>query len=137
MGLTGNTVSLLASGVGGILLFLATIPAVLYIDQLGRKPVLITGAIGMGIAHFIVAGLDGQYNTSWAEHKAAGWVAVVFVWIYEINFGYSWGVSCRILRLTRCQGLKLTVIVAGCMGYGFRDLPSWSKSQGYLNWRFF
>lgn len=93
MGLTGNTVSLLASGVGGILLFLATIPAVLYIDQLGRKPVLIAGAIGMGVSHFIVAGLDGQYNTSWAEHKAAGWVAVVFVWIYQINFGYSWGVS--------------------------------------------
>ncbi|KAJ5663489.1 hypothetical protein N7507_004220 [Penicillium longicatenatum] len=91
LGLTGNTISLLASGVGGILLFLATIPAVLYIDQLGRKPVLIAGAIGMGIAHFIVAGLDGQYNTSWADHKAAGWVAVVFVWIYQINFGYSWG----------------------------------------------
>ncbi|KAJ5523381.1 hypothetical protein N7513_012925 [Penicillium frequentans] len=91
LGLTGNTVSLLASGVGGILLFLATIPAVLYIDQLGRKPVLIAGAIGMGVSHFIVAGLDGQYNTSWADHKAAGWVAVVFVWIYQINFGYSWG----------------------------------------------
>ncbi|KAJ5930396.1 hypothetical protein N7466_005889, partial [Penicillium verhagenii] len=91
LGLTGNTSSLLASGVGGILLFLATIPAVLYIDQLGRKPVLIAGAIGMGISHFIVAALDGQFNTSWQHHKAAGWVAVVFVWIYEINFGYSWG----------------------------------------------
>jgi MFS family permease len=104
LGLTGNTVSLLASGVGGILLFLATIPAVLYIDQLGRKPVLIAGAIGMGIAHFIVAGLDGQYNTSWADHKAAGWVAVVFVWIYQINFGYSWGVSCKLSLDTKGSG---------------------------------
>lgn len=93
MGLTGNTTSLLASGVGGILLFVATIPAVLYIDQLGRKPVLIAGAVGMGACHIIVAGLDGQYNTSWGTHPAAGWVAVVFVWLYEVNFGYSWGVS--------------------------------------------
>jgi hypothetical protein len=47
----------------------------------------------MGISHFIVAGLYGSFGKSWPSHKAAGWVAVVFVWIYEINFGYSWGVS--------------------------------------------
>ncbi|KAJ6119156.1 hypothetical protein N7523_003436 [Penicillium sp. IBT 18751x] len=91
LGLTGNTTSLLASGVGGILMFLATIPAVLYIDQLGRKPVLIAGAIGMGVSHIIVAALYGSFNKDWAAHRAAGWVAVVFVWIYEIHFGYSWG----------------------------------------------
>ncbi|KUL81931.1 hypothetical protein ZTR_10352 [Talaromyces verruculosus] len=91
LGLTGNTTSLLAGGVGGILLFFATIPAVLYIDQFGRKPVLISGALGMGICHFIVAGLYGAYGTNWPAHKAAGWVAVVFVWLYEVNFGYSWG----------------------------------------------
>ena len=93
LGLTGNTTSLLAGGVGGVLLFFATIPAVLYIDRFGRKPVLIAGALGMGISHFIVAGLYGSFGSSWPSHKAAGWVAVVFVWIYEINFGYSWGVS--------------------------------------------
>ncbi|EPS28365.1 hypothetical protein PDE_03311 [Penicillium oxalicum 114-2] len=97
LGLTGNTTSLLAGGVGGILLFLATIPAVLYIDQLGRKPVLITGAVGMGICHLVVAGLDGKYNSSWPEHRAAGWVAVVFVWLYQVNFGYSWGPGAWVL----------------------------------------
>ena len=66
-------------------------------DQWGRKPLLITGALGMGISHIIVAGLQGKYNKSWAEHKAAGWVAVVFVWIYEINFGYSWGPGAWVL----------------------------------------
>ncbi|CAI7676309.1 unnamed protein product [Penicillium pancosmium] len=93
LGLTGNTTSLLASGVGGILMFLATIPAVLYIDQFGRKPVLIAGAVGMGICHIIVAGLMGTYAKDWAIGRsgAAGWAAVVFVWLYEVNFGYSWG----------------------------------------------
>lgn len=97
LGLTGSTSSLLAGGVGGILLFCATIPAVLYMDKWGRKPLLITGALGMGASHIIVAGLQGKYNTSWATHKAAGWTAVVFVWIYEINFGYSWGPGAWVL----------------------------------------
>ncbi|KAI5244571.1 general substrate transporter [Aureobasidium subglaciale] len=98
LGLTGNTTSLLASGVGGILLMLATIPAVLYIDQLGRKPVLIAGAIGMGVSHIIVASLYGAFGpTNWEGRAAAGWVAVVFVWIYQINFGYSWGPGAWVL----------------------------------------
>jgi MFS family permease len=47
LGLSSNTVSLLATGVVGIVMFISTIPSVLYIDKLGRKPILIIGAIGM------------------------------------------------------------------------------------------
>jgi MFS family permease len=47
LGLSDNTTSLLASGVVGVLIFLFTVPAVLYVDMLGRKPILIIGAIGM------------------------------------------------------------------------------------------
>lgn len=35
-------------------MFIATIPAVMYVDKLGRKPVLITGAIGMATCHIII-----------------------------------------------------------------------------------
>lgn len=65
-------------------MFLATIPAVLYVDQWGRKPTLIVGAIGMGICHFVVAAIIGSFQDSWDTHKAAGWVAVVFVWLFAI-----------------------------------------------------
>jgi hypothetical protein len=34
-------------------MFLATIPAVLYIDKIGRKPVLVSGAIWMATCHFV------------------------------------------------------------------------------------
>jgi sugar porter (SP) family MFS transporter len=91
LGLDGNTNSLLASGVGGILMFLATIPAVLWIDSFGRRPLLIIGAIGMAISHFVVAGILGQFENDFANHPAAGWVAVVFVWLFVLHFGYSWG----------------------------------------------
>jgi len=91
LGLNGNALSLLATGVVGISMFLATIPAVLYVDQLGRRPVMISGAFLMAFCHFLVAILTGLFHNTWSSHVAAGWVACVFVWIFAIGFGYSWG----------------------------------------------
>ncbi|KAJ5296404.1 conidial yellow pigment biosynthesis polyketide synthase [Penicillium atrosanguineum] len=91
MDLPGNTTTLLATGVVGIVEFLFTIPAVLWVDQIGRKKILIAGAVGMATCHFIVAGIIGSYQGTFDEHRAAGWVAIVFVWIFVINFAYSWG----------------------------------------------
>lgn len=58
-------------------MFLATIPAVLYIDRVGRKPVLAIGALGMALCHFIIAILLAKNETQWATQQAAGWAAVV------------------------------------------------------------
>lgn len=91
LGQTDNTVSLLATGVVGIVMFVATAPAVLWIDRIGRKPVLITGAIGMATCHIIIAILFAKNSDNWPEHKAAGWAAVAMVWLFVVHFGYSWG----------------------------------------------
>ncbi|KAJ5910535.1 hypothetical protein N7504_005178 [Penicillium tannophilum] len=91
MQLPGNTTTLLATGVVGIVEFVFTIPAVLWVDQIGRKKILIAGAVGMASCHFIVAGIIGGYQGKWLENRAAGWTAIVFVWIFVINFAYSWG----------------------------------------------
>jgi hypothetical protein len=88
LGQTSNTVSLLATGVVGIVMFVATVPAVLWVD---RKPVLITGAIGMATCHIIIAVLFAKNADSWPEHQAAGWAAVAMVWLFVVHFGYSWG----------------------------------------------
>jgi len=91
LGLTGNSLSLLATGVVGIAMFLTTIPAVIWVDQVGRKPVLVSGAFLMAACHIIVAILTGLFHDSWDTHVAQGWVACVFVWIFAMGFGYSWG----------------------------------------------
>ncbi|KAI0777078.1 general substrate transporter [Irpex lacteus] len=91
LGLSGNSVSLLATGVVGIVMFLATIPAVIWVDNAGRKPILVSGAFIMAACHIIVAVLSGLYEDSWPDHSAAGWVACAFVWIFAMAFGYSWG----------------------------------------------
>lgn len=91
LGLSSNAISLLAIGVVGIVMFIATIPSVLYTDNIGRKPILTIGAIGMGMCHIIVAAIVATYRDSWETHKAAGWAAVIMVWLFIVYFGYSWG----------------------------------------------
>jgi MFS family permease len=112
LGLSNNTTSLLASGVVGILIFVSTIPAVLYVDRLGRKPILTVGAIGMATwyvfgcsseclvlcsltnrlnSHIIVAILVAKNQNNWPAHPAAGWAAIAMVWLFIVHFGYSWG----------------------------------------------
>ncbi|KAG8992509.1 hypothetical protein FRB94_011536 [Tulasnella sp. JGI-2019a] len=91
LGLSGNSTNLLATGVVGIVMFFATFPTVMYLDRIGRKSVLIVGALGMAICHTFLAILSGVYEDSWPQHKVAGWWAVVFVWLYAICFGFSWG----------------------------------------------
>ncbi|KAI4149510.1 MAG: hypothetical protein L6R39_002488 [Caloplaca ligustica] len=93
LGTSSNTTSLLATGVVGVAMFLATIPAVLYIDKLGRKPVMLVGALGMGTCHMIIAVIFARNEHPWSvgANKAAGWAAVAMVWLFVVHFGYSWG----------------------------------------------
>ena len=45
----------------------------------------------MAVCHFIVAGIIGSYSGNFENNPGGGWAAVVFVWIFIINFAYSWG----------------------------------------------
>lgn len=65
--------------------------AVLYVDKLGRKPILIIGAIGMATCHIIIAVIVAKNADQWTTHAAAGWAAVAMVWLFVVHFGYSWG----------------------------------------------
>jgi len=91
LGLDNTTTSLLATGVVGIVMFLATIPSVLWIDRVGRKPVLTIGAIGMATCHIIIAVIVAKNIDQWQHHAAAGWAAICMVWLFVVHFGYSWG----------------------------------------------
>jgi len=91
LGMSSTTTALLATGVVGIVMFIATIPSVLWIDRIGRRPVLTIGAIGMATCHIIIAILVAKNKDQWGSQPGAGWAAVVMVWLFVIHFGYSWG----------------------------------------------
>ncbi|KAJ5212605.1 Major facilitator superfamily domain general substrate transporter [Penicillium cinerascens] len=94
-GFSSTKQTLLATGVTGILQITFTLPSVLYLDKFGRKTFLIVGAIGMFCCHIVVATVEGIYKPNWDKHegldKTQGWVAIVFIWLFAVNFAYSWG----------------------------------------------
>ncbi|CAO3586614.1 unnamed protein product [Absidia cylindrospora] len=91
LGLAGGSVSLLATGVIGIINFLFTFVTVLFLDKFGRKKFLMTASTGLTISMVIVAAIVGTYENDWPNHTREGWVAVAFIYIYIANFAYSWG----------------------------------------------
>lgn len=72
-------------------MLVTTIPMILYVDKIGRKIVLVTGAIAMGACHIIIAVIFAKNRDQWPTHRDAGWAAIVFVWLFAGNFGWSWG----------------------------------------------
>lgn len=90
LGLSDNTTSLLGTGLYGIVNCLSTLPAMFLIDRVGRKPLLLSGAVGTFISLVIVAGIVGKYDGQLDVYKNAGRTAIAFIFIYDVNFSYSW-----------------------------------------------
>ncbi|KAG8991138.1 hypothetical protein FRB93_002918 [Tulasnella sp. JGI-2019a] len=65
-GLTGRRGNLIASSVQYVLNVVMTIPAIIYIDKWGRRPMLLIGLAFMAFWLFLVGGLQGHYG-HWAE----------------------------------------------------------------------
>jgi SP family sugar:H+ symporter-like MFS transporter len=79
----------------GLVNILATIPAIMLVDRLGRKPLLLAGSIGMALTLGTLAvvfanagvGEDGKP----ALTNAAAVIGLVAANLYIVAFGVSWG----------------------------------------------
>lgn len=114
LGLYGKTAGLLATGVYGIVNTLSTLPALFLIDRVGRRPLLMCGAVGTFISLVVVGGIIGGYGDSLRTHKSAGWAGIAFIYIYDINFSYSfapigWVLPSEIFNLgNRSKAMAIT-----------------------------
>lgn len=83
-GWTGRS-AILMTGINGITYLLSTIPPWYLVDNWGRRPILLCGAVAMvislsSISYFIFLNID-----------ATPVLTVIFVMIYNAAFGASWG----------------------------------------------
>lgn len=91
IGLRGDSITLLVSGGIGIVQLLAVLPAIVYIDRWGRKPLLRGGAAIMATAHLTIAMLVSTFEDEWADYPAAAWIAVGGIYVFTAAYGVSFG----------------------------------------------
>lgn len=93
IGFQGTSVQLLATGVYGLVKMITTLVFMIWIvDRFGRRPALITGAVGAGIAMFYLA-IYSQVSDSFNRippSDGGSRAAVAMVYIYAIFYGFSW-----------------------------------------------
>ncbi|RSH89617.1 hypothetical protein EHS25_002168 [Saitozyma podzolica] len=139
IGLTGGTIGLLATGVVGIVNFVMTIPAVLFVDNFGRKPMLAIGEFNMAISHATIAGIIAVYGGRFADgHKAAGNGAVFMVYWYIAWFAVTWGplawvVSAEVFPLDmRAKGMSISSAINWIMNFTVAEVtPVMFTNIGY------
>ena len=54
----------------------AVLPAIAFIDRVGRKDLLRGGSVVMTVSHLSIAFLVLSYQADWSAHPMAAWVAV-------------------------------------------------------------
>lgn len=81
--------SMLQTIIMGFVNVVFTVVAILTVDKWGRKPLLITGSIGMAIGMFAISAL--------AFNNIIGISTLVFIIIYTASFMMSWGPICWVL----------------------------------------
>lgn len=106
-GYSGNT-GLVSSSIQYVLNTVITIPALYLLDKVGRRPVLLCGALGMLTFQFGVAGILGTYGEYVApedrvsqtvtlripdSHKSAARGVIACCYLFVCSFAVSWGVT--------------------------------------------
>lgn len=77
--------ALLMTGINATVYLLSTIPPWFLVDRWGRKPILISGGISMGLCLGLIAWV------MWLDVLATPLLVALLVIIYNASFGYSWG----------------------------------------------
>ncbi|GHU89374.1 D-xylose transporter XylE [Bacteroidia bacterium] len=81
--------SMMQTIIMGLVNVIFTVLAILTVDKWGRKPLLITGSIGMAVGMFAISIL--------AFNNIIGISTLVFIIIYTASFMMSWGPICWVL----------------------------------------
>ncbi|KAL0265020.1 hypothetical protein SLS55_000977 [Diplodia seriata] len=119
LGYSGTSVNLLATGVYGIVKMITTLIFMLFcVDRLGRRPALLVGALGAGVAMFYLAGyskLSGSFTSDSVPRDAGANAALAMIYVYAVFYGFSWNgltwVVCSEIMPTRVRTASMMLSV--------------------------
>ncbi|GER70306.1 putative metabolite transport protein YwtG [Weizmannia acidilactici] len=111
----GDSAAILGTVGIGIVNVIITAVAVLIIDKVGRKPLLLIGNAGMSIALFILGIVSALLGSS----PAASWTTVVCLAVYIAFFSLTWGPVVWVM-LSEIFPLKIRGI-----GMGIGSVANW------------
>ncbi|KAJ5476066.1 General substrate transporter [Penicillium sp. IBT 31633x] len=86
-----SSMQLIMSGVLNVVQLVGVTTSIWTMDVVGRRKLLLVGAVLMALSHIIIAALVGIFSVDWPSHKAEGWTSVAFLLFYMLAFGASWG----------------------------------------------
>ncbi|MDR0581695.1 MAG: D-xylose transporter XylE [Prevotellaceae bacterium] len=128
--------SLLQTIVMGLVNVIFTVLAIMTVDKWGRKPLLITGSIGMAVGMFAISTL--------AFFDVIGISTLVFIIIYTASFMMSWGPICWVLiaeifpNKIRGQAVAIAVAAQWAANYLISSTyPPMMEYSGALTYGFY
>ncbi|MCL1933884.1 MAG: D-xylose transporter XylE [Candidatus Azobacteroides sp.] len=128
--------SMLQTIIMGLVNVIFTVVAIMTVDKWGRKPLLITGSIGMAIGMFAISALS--FN------NIIGISTLVFIIIYTASFMMSWGPICWVLiseifpNKIRGQAVAIAVAAQWAANYLISSTyPSMMEFSGGMTYGFY
>lgn len=94
-GLTSSDASFFASGISALVIFVVTIPGLIYADRWGRRASLIYGGIALTITMFVIGGLYAG-NAVHGSTGAGRWIVIVFIYLFAVAYSVTWAVSVKV-----------------------------------------
>ena len=90
LGITGTNSGLFATGIYGVVKFIAVTTTVIFaVEGMGRKMCLLIGGMGQGFLMFWIGGYSALHPES--TIVAASYVSITAVYLYAVFFCIGWG----------------------------------------------
>jgi MFS family permease len=109
------------TGVNGVVNFLSTFLAFIFVDRFGRRPLLMYGALVMGLSMAVLGVLgalfisvDDLTGRTVVHSEVAAWACVVSIYVFVFGFAWSWGPVCWLYpteafpTAQRAKGVSIT-----------------------------
>ncbi len=151
-GLTGN-IKLIAAAIQYVINVTMTLPAILFLDKIGRRPALIFGSVMMMVwlyataallkvhGHGVPGGLDGNAPVTWVVHGPASKGVIACTYLLVATYSMTWAPISWVfppeIYPYRLRGKAVSVATSANWAFGFAINYFTPPAFQHLAWKTF